>query len=90
MRYVILFLLAFQAHAGQPDYEACGFVAGWASRAMHIAHKIELPADRWIITEDGYEPDEYAAIMRIKHEAYNDVPALTRRVALACGQKEES
>lgn len=89
MKY-LLFFLALPAYAAQSDYEACGFVAGWASRAMHIAHKIELPADRWIITEDGYEPDEYAAIMQIKHEAYHDVPALTRRVARACGQKEES
>lgn len=90
MKHVILFFFALPAYSAQSDYETCGFVLGWASRAMHIAHHIQLPADRWIITEDGYEPDEYAAILRIKREAYTDVRALRQRVDIACAKKEQS
>lgn len=88
MRYLLLLLLVGSAHAS--EYEKCGFVLGWARQAMYIATKIKLDEENWRITEDGFEPQEYAAIMRIKHEAYHDVPALTRRVELACGKKEES
>lgn len=89
MKYLVIFIVALPAYAEAP-YESCRFVLGWASQAFHIAKKIELDEENWRITEDGFEPDEYAAIMQIKHEAYHDLPALKRRVDMAYGQKEES
>jgi hypothetical protein len=90
MKWIFPWLYISIASAEVSKYDECNFVLPWARQAMHIARKVELPADRWIITEDGFEPEEYATIMAIKNEAYHDVPALAKRVTLACGKKEES
>ena len=74
----------------EPSYETCEFVTTWARQAMHIAKKIGLAEERWMINEDGFDPDEYAAIIHIKHEAYHDVPALIKRGEAACVKKEQS
>jgi len=90
MRAICVVLLCLPMQSFADKYEECGFVMAWARQAMHIAHKIKLPSENWIIHEGGFAPDEYKAIIVIKQEAYDDIPALTRRVELACGQKEDS
>lgn len=89
-KYLLPWLYISLVTAETLPQEKCGFVIGWARQAMHIANKVGLPEESWIITEDGFEVEEYKVIMQIKHEAYHDVKALTRRVELACSKKEES
>lgn len=91
MKYLLLIaaLAARIAHAQDlPPDQDCKFVAWWANKAFHISHTIGLDADKWTITEEGFEPEAYKVIMQIKHEAYNDLDALRRRVEAVCAEKE--
>ena len=67
-----------------PPEQDCNFVSWWANKAFHISHTIGLEEDKWTIVEDGFPPEVYAVIIKIKEEAYHDMDALRRWVEAAC------
>jgi hypothetical protein len=79
-------LYCFPAQAASISRE-CRLVTWWAAKATYIAQDLKLPAENWHILDDGFPAEVYAIIIKIKHEAYNDPPALARRVARACAPK---
>lgn len=87
--FVIAAFAASNTHALDVNAD-CNFVAGWANKAYHISHTVGLAAENWHLENNGWTEEEYALLMQIKHEAYNDLPALRKRVEAACAAKEES
>lgn len=87
--FALLFLCSVSWSQSQGEMQVgCNFVRAWANQAFHISHALGLEEDRWLISEDGYDPPTYQLILDIKHEAYHDLAALRRRVEMACAEKQ--
>lgn len=88
MKYLIVIaaLIARISHAQSVEEmrASCAVVTALANQAYHISHSLGLAEDRWIVSEEGYDPATYQMIQAIKHEAYHDTAALRRRVEAAC------
>lgn len=87
VRVISLWLLTCSLAQAQEESAECNFHRWWAAKALYIAQELQLPPDRWHIVPEGYTKEGYDIIIAIKREAYNDIPALARRVTRACAPK---
>ena len=86
---LLSFIASIPVHAGDINAD-CNFVVTWANRAYHASHTAGLPAENFHLDNNGWTEEEYALLLKIKEEAYTDLPALRKRVEAACAAKEES
>ena len=90
MRILALTLLfASSVQAAEIDPE-CRFVAYWVAKAWNMVHIKGVQESHWNILPEGYTDEEYATILDIKREAFNDLKALRKRYEKACAEKADT